>query len=123
MKKKHMKVLIILGIVLLGILFISFNTGEVEDGKYDDFAKCLSENGAKMYGAFWCGHCKDQKKMFGSSWKYVDYIECAEGDGQAAECRAAGITGYPAWEFEDGSKMSGKIPMQQLSSITDCPLE
>jgi thiol-disulfide isomerase/thioredoxin len=32
-------------------------------GKYDEFAKCLTDNGAKFYGAFWCPHCQAQKKM------------------------------------------------------------
>ena len=28
-------------------------------------AKHLSKTGAKMYGAFWCGHCANQKEVFG----------------------------------------------------------
>jgi len=38
----------------------------VEDVTEEDsmvtFAKCLTENGAKMYGAYWCTHCENQKK-------------------------------------------------------------
>jgi hypothetical protein len=45
--------------------------------KYDTFAKCLTAHGAKMYGLYWCPHCIEQKKMFGESFRYVDYVECA----------------------------------------------
>ena len=120
---KNKKILFVLAVALVGVLFFSFKSSEIGDGKYDDFAKCLTENGAKMYGSAWCGHCKEQKKNFGSSWEYINYIECEEniGDGQIPECLSAEITGYPTWEFADGSRMPGKILLQQLGSITDCP--
>ncbi len=123
MNMKNKKVLIVLGIFLAGILFFSFSGEKVEDGKYDNFAKCLTESEAKIYGAYWCGNCKSQKKTFGNSWKYVNYIECDEGNSQTAECKNAGITAYPTWEFAEGSRLTGNLLLQQLSSITDCPLE
>ena len=122
MKKKNKKILFLLIIVLVGILFFSFKGGKIENGKYDSFAKCLTDSGAKMYGAAGCVYCKEQKKMFGDSWKYVNYIECADGEFQTAECENAGITGYPTWEFTDDTRMPGIVLLQQLSSITDCPL-
>ena len=33
------------------------NESETESG-LDAFAKCLSDNGIKMYGAYWCPHCQ-----------------------------------------------------------------
>src|ERR1700756_4791741 len=49
--------------------------------RYDDFARCISAKGAKMYGAFWCPHCEEQKEQFGSSFQYVNYVECGvKGD-------------------------------------------
>ena len=35
------------------------------------FAKCLSAQQAKMYGAYWCPHCAEQKEMFGGAFQYV----------------------------------------------------
>lgn len=33
---------------------------------------------AKMYGAFWCSHCYDQKQAFGKeAYARINYIECA----------------------------------------------
>src|SRR5579859_4804934 len=60
--------------------------------KYDAFAKCLASKQAKMYGLYWCPHCADQKAMFGSSFHYVPYVECAiRGSKELApECKVAG---------------------------------
>ena len=35
----------------------------------------LRASGAKMYGAFWCSHCADQKEEFGSGAD-IPYVEC-----------------------------------------------
>jgi len=67
---------------------------------YDALAKCLTDKGVKMYGAYWCPHCQNQKKAFGDSFQYINYIECADGqNGQTQICKDNGITGYPTWEF------------------------
>ncbi len=121
---------LIIGIVALIVGFFIFRgiTGTVvlDDGaNYDNFAKCLTEKGAKMYGAYWCPHCQNQKKLFGESWKYVDYVECSlpNGAGQTSECQIAGISGYPTWVFSDGRKVPGEVSFQQLSQITGCSLQ
>lgn len=31
---------------------------------YDNLTSCLKDNGAVMFGASWCPHCADQKKLF-----------------------------------------------------------
>jgi hypothetical protein len=88
-----------------------------------DLGKCLTENGAKMYGAFWCGHCKSQKDAFGKdAFAEVDYIECSlpNGDGQTALCEQAGINSYPTWEFPDGSRQSGQVDLKDLASRSGC---
>lgn len=93
-------------------------------GKYDDFAKCLSGKGAKMYGVFWCTHCNDQKEMFGKSWQYVDYVECSTPDGRSEQdiCRAANVTSYPTWVFSAESRHSGPLTFDEISAKTGCPL-
>ena len=42
--------------------------------KYDGVAQCLTEKGVKFYGAFWCPHCQNQKKMFGRSARLLPYV-------------------------------------------------
>lgn len=95
-----------------------------EPGMYDDFAKCLSEKGVVMYGAYWCPHCKNQEELFGGSWKLVNYVECSLPNraGQTQLCSKAGITGYPTWEFSDGSRAEGELSLQQLSDKSGCSL-
>lgn len=93
-------------------------------GKYDQFAICLKDKGAMFYGAFWCPHCQAQKKMFGSSAKLLPYTECStlNGSGQTQICIDKGIKGYPTWEFADGSRLNGEIPLIQLAEKTGCVL-
>jgi len=43
----------------------------------EQLAKRLNDAGAKMYGAFWCSHCHEQKEAFGSqAMKDFPYVEC-----------------------------------------------
>lgn len=40
-------------------------------------AKDLEKAGVKMFGAFWCNHCYDQKQAFGKeAMKFFPYVEC-----------------------------------------------
>jgi hypothetical protein len=89
-----------------------------------DFAKCLSDKGVKMYGASWCTHCNNQKKMFGDAWKYF-YVECAppSGNGQTQACQEAGINGYPTWEFQGGKKVEGELSLEKLGQNSGCELK
>lgn len=88
------------------------------------FAQCLKDNGALFYGAFWCPHCQNQKKMFGNAAKYLPYVECSTADGksQLQLCKDKGVEGYPTWEFADGSRLSGEVPLATLAEKTGCVL-
>lgn len=89
---------------------------------YDDFAKCLSDKGVKLYGASWCPHCQQQREAFGASQKYLDYIECSTPDGksQTAICKDSNITSYPTWELADGTRLVGTQSLTKLSEISGC---
>ena len=124
MKTKNIAIWIIIGAVVAvgGAWFlIKADNGR---SKYDDFAKCLKDKGAIFYGAFWCPHCQNQKKMFGSSDKFLPYVECSTPDGrsQLPVCNDKKITGYPTWEFTDESRESGEVPLETLSKKTGCSL-
>lgn len=127
MKSKQTKFIIgiivaITIVVLFGIF--SSKSDKISSGKYDQFAQCLSTNGAKFYGAFWCPHCQKQKEIFGSSKKFLPYIECSNLDGktQTQICIDKGIKSYPTWIFADESVISGEATFEQLSEKTQCPL-
>jgi hypothetical protein len=106
--------------IVIGIIAFYASSGS---GKYDGFAKCISDSGAKFYGAFWCSHCAEQKALFGSSAKYLPYIECSTPDknGEFDVCKNAGINGYPTWIFADGSR-TNQLTLQELSQKTGCAL-
>jgi hypothetical protein len=42
-----------------------------------ELARKLRDGGARMYGAFWCSHCYDQKQAFGAEAMVAfPYVEC-----------------------------------------------
>ena len=111
----------IIALLLIGGFFI-FNS-KTASGNYDEFAKCLSVNKVKMYGAFWCPHCNNQKKEFGNSFKYVDYVECSLPDQRQNNlCSSLGIKGYPTWGFSNGDRVEGEVSFNELSQRTNCTL-
>ncbi len=117
----------IIGLLILGTIgaiLLQSPSVPAGPGQYDTFAQCLKDKGATFYGAFWCPHCQAQKELFGSSVKYLPYVECstADGSGQTQICIDKKIESYPTWEFTDGSRLTGEIPLQQLSDKTSCPL-
>lgn len=118
-------VIILVVVILVGVVgyFIFLETSKPKLN-LDSFAKCLTDSGAKFYGASWCPHCKDQKEMFGSSIQYIPYIECSneEATAQLQVCTDAKIEGYPTWVFADGTRQSGAIPLSQLAEKTGCVL-
>ncbi|MCA9374555.1 hypothetical protein KC725_05345 [Candidatus Peregrinibacteria bacterium] len=86
-------------------------------------AKCLEDKGVEMYGAFWCPHCKDQKKAFGSqAEEFIPYNECdARGENEVSEtCIELEIEGYPTWIFTDGSREERVLPLTELQEISGC---
>ncbi|MES2315839.1 MAG: hypothetical protein V4486_03885 [Patescibacteria group bacterium] len=93
-------------------------------GVYDQFATCLKDQGATFYGAFWCPHCQAQKKLFGTSVKLLPYVECstADANGQTQICIDKKVQSYPTWEFKDGSRLTGEVPLAQLAEKTSCTL-
>lgn len=110
-------VLIVLGVA--SSLYVSS-----QPGKLDTFAQCLKDKGAVFYGAFWCPHCKATKALFGSSVKYLPYVECStpDGKGQTQVCIDKKIESYPTWVFPSGVVKSGELTLQELSELSSCPL-
>jgi hypothetical protein len=115
-------IIVFIGILIFG--FFSFFDKETIPGEYDEFASCLTENGFKMFGAYWCPHCLDQKEMFGNSWEKINYIECSlpNKGGQTVACSNEGVESYPTWEYADGTRVLGVQSFSVLSEASGCPL-
>lgn len=126
MSQKNIFLLVIVILILgtIGAVLFQSPSAETSPGKYDIFAQCLKDKGAIFYGAFWCPHCQAQKKLFGSSVKFLPYVECSTADGsaQTKECTDKKIASYPTWVFADGSRLTGEIPLQTLADKTSCSL-
>ncbi len=113
--------------VLGGIVWLIMTPGKA--GKYDSFASCVKDAGAKFYGAFWCPHCQAQKARFGKSAKLLPYIECSTPDskGQLQVCKDVGITTYPTWYFasstsENPDIVTGEMELVDIAEKTRCEL-
>jgi hypothetical protein len=94
-------------------------------GDKDKFAQCLKQKGATMYGDFRCPHCAEQKKMFGDSFQYVNYVECGikgkPPSVQTQACRDLQIKHYPTWILPN-DRLEGPQPLQKLGEETGCKL-
>ena len=100
------------------------STASSTPGPLDQFAQCLADKGAKFYGAFWCPHCANQKRLFGNSVHLLPYIECSESDGktQTSICQEKKIQSYPTWIFADGTVVTGEQSLAALAQKTGCSL-
>jgi protein-disulfide isomerase len=77
----------------------------------------LPEKGYAMYGSEYCGACQYQKELFGKSFQYVDYVDCAYNENK---CKQAQVEYYPTWVV-DGNLIVGVQTLDKLSKISDCP--
>lgn len=91
-------------------------------------AKHLQSIGAKLYGAFWCSHCVDQKQMFGhEAEKLLNYVECypdgvKQGTKMAKACSEVDLKYFPSWEI-NGQVFSGKKQFSELARLSGIKLE
>jgi len=120
--KNKKNVLITIGLVILVVGLIALvwysTRPKPVSVEIEKLSLCLKEKSATMYGTYWCPHCINQKKAFGSSFKNIPYVECTEKE---KECTAAGVVGYPTWIFADGTKLSGVQEFKTLAEKAGCP--
>jgi len=130
MKPIQKVIITVISIIILAVILyfitnmITTYTGHViQNPNLDNFSKCLTEKGVKMYGAYWCGHCQNQKKSFGDSWQYINYVECdPKGDNPNTElCLSRGIQGYPTWEINN-QLYTGEKTFEELAKLSGCVL-
>ncbi|MGV0027261.1 vitamin K epoxide reductase family protein [Phormidesmis priestleyi] len=92
-------------------------------------AQHLKSINAKMYSAYWCPHCYEQKKVFGvEALQYLPFVECAE-DGKNAQpslCQEIAPKveketgrgfGFPTWEI-NGKFYTGQQPLEELAKAS-----
>jgi hypothetical protein len=113
----------ILGLCIILGIYVYLQTAPPPNGKYDAFAQCIANTSTTFYGAWWCPHCAAQKTEFGDAAKYLPYVECANTDtSEKQSCAALGVSGYPTWDFPDGTTSTGVSSLANIAKHTGCAL-
>ncbi len=111
-KIKYYVIASIIGVIILATAAYSVYSIN-KPGPYDNFAKCLAEKEAVMYGAMgWCKYTQAQKAMFGKSFKYINYHEYQE---------LPGIKKTPTWVI-NGAWHENVQSFDKLAALTGCNL-
>lgn len=109
-KSKYYIITAVIGVIILAVAAYSVYSIN-KPGLYDNFAKCLSDKGAVMYGAMdWCKYTQAQKAMFGKSFKYINYHEFQD---------LPGIKKTPTWVI-NGAWHENVQSFDKLAAITGC---
>ena len=111
-KRKYYTIGAVISVILLAIVGFSIYSVS-KPGSYDDFAKCLTEKGAVMYGAMdWCKYTQAQKAMFGNSFRHINYHEYD---------KLPGIKKTPTWVI-NGAWHENVQSFDKLAALTGCKL-
>ena len=107
--KKKRKNRIIFGViaVIVAIILGGIITAAVSPGRYDDFAKCLTDKGVVMYGENWCQYTNAQKAMFGKSFQHINYVEKED------------LARRPTWVI-NGETYETVQSFQRLAELSGC---
>ena len=92
---------------------------EVDLEKTTKLADCLTEKKMTMYGTERCGHCKNQKQLFGDAFAKVTYVDC---DAQRQTCLDAGVRGFPTWIDGQGNQYPGTQQLEKLAEVAGCEM-
>ncbi len=119
----------ILAALVIAILHANYVAPEAqptgpEDPQVRALAEFLADEGARFYGASWCPHCQEQKRLFGASASRLPYIECSPAGPntpQAPSCNAAGVQTYPTWVIKGRATVGEVLSLGQLASAVGFP--
>ena len=115
-KPVNIKKYLLLGIIVIILFAATFYVRGLRPGKYDDFAKCLTEKGAIMYGNDFCSYTIQQRNGFGKSQKYLNYVKCIDNEDL---CNSKQVKITPTWEI-NGQIYQGVQGFEKLSALTGC---
>lgn len=98
--------------VIFGIIYISNNSSSSVSS---EVAQCIGQR-ALVYVRTGCHACETQEKMFGSSYKYINEVDCAY---ESDKCNLNGITATPTWVI-NGQYNVGVQTIPRLQALTGC---
>ncbi len=120
---KPLRAASLVAVVVLAAAFLlpqSLGPAAKADAAYREaLARHLTAQGAVMYGAYWCPHCAEQKRLFGDAFRYVNYVECDPGGSnpQPQLCQQKGVRAYPTWEI-GGRMYEGTMTLEELANLS-----
>ena len=119
-KKINLKKYSILLILILIVVFSTLTAYSYikKPGEYDDFAKCLNDNGVVVYGNDYCSYTNQQLNFFGKSKQYLNYVKCVDNEKL---CNDKGVDITPTWEI-NGKMYEQVQSFEALSSLSDCDI-
>ena len=95
-----------------------------EDPAIRALAEHLTEKGVRFYGASWCPHCQEQKRLFGASAGRLPYVECSLAGPtgpQSSACTIAGVQTYPTWIINGRAFVGQVMSLAELADATAFP--
>jgi uncharacterized membrane protein/glutaredoxin len=95
-----------------------------EDPMIRALAEHLSDQDVLFYGASWCPHCQEQKRLFGASASRLPYVECSPAGRnapQSSSCNRAGIQTYPTWIINGRAIIGEVLSLARLADATGFP--
>lgn len=99
--------------VLIFTIGIRAYSNRNSQGQWDNFAQCLTDSGAIMYGNMYtCKYSQHQGGMFGSSFKFINYKDSSENPD---------VKITPTW-YINGEILEGEQSFETLSEKTGCSL-
>jgi uncharacterized membrane protein len=111
------------------VLHLNYSAPQAEPAGPEDpairaLAEHLTKEGALFYGASWCPHCQEQKRLFGASASRLPYIECSLSGPkgpQASACRSAGVRSYPTWVINGRAVQGQVLTLAELAQASGFP--
>lgn len=115
-KKKTKIVILYIATFLFFLICVFFIYKYKNFSQENKFAQCLDRKGFIMYGADWCQSCQNQKRMFGTSFEFINYVNC---DFNKKICQDLSITAYPVWVF-GADRLVGVQSLSKLTEVSGC---
>lgn len=115
--------------VVILMVHAGYATSEAEPSGPEDpmvrqLADHLKKEGVLFYGASWCPHCQEQKRLFGASASRLPYVECSPAGRnapQATACTRAGVNTYPTWIINGRATVGEVLSLAQLADASGFP--
>ncbi len=91
---------------------------EKEVGDIPDLVSCLKEQEFVIYGANWCGYCKQVIDLFKDHNIDSIYVECTQ---EQELCQKENITGYPTIKIK-GERYTGQRTLEAFALSANCSI-